>query len=1096
MDSPPLADAAARERARRDWGGALAVEAGAGTGKTTLLVDRVVHALAAGRIRAAELVAITFTRKAAGELRVRLRREVARALAAAEGETATHLRRARAELMLARVSTIHAFCRGILAAHPLEAGLDPGFVVEDEGLGGGLGTDVFDHWLVEILGDSRRGRTLTDLLSWGVEVDTLREVAWRVAAFPDARPAALPGKVGDDDDLWEYLVSSVRGFVARSARAVEGASNGFVEDLQALERRLEQVAVLPPEARTRWLLSLCEQGTARLAAVNRGGRKGELGAIKQEFKRWRDEEVPARLRRRFAPLVGRALGVLAEFQRWVADRRREAGCLSHDDLLLLTRDLLRDDREVRYRVRRQIRALLIDEFQDTDPLQAEILHLLMDADDPPDLFLVGDPKQSIYRFRRADVATYTEEVERLENRGAKVEITVNFRSTSGLLRVINEVGEEIFDPRQWSAGQAPWRALQAPAGKTGSGPALVLAPLEVEARASAEEVARAEARMVARELLRVHQEMGVEAREMAVLFPVSTRVDVLEQALADVGLPCRREKSQDFFHRVEVAELALVLGAVADPQSEELAVGALRTRLLALSDETLAAHRAAGGGFRPAAWLADCPPTDGVAAVNQALCDLAGWHRLAQELSPPDLLEHVLRQTRFLVLLELVPGGQRAAANVLKLLDRARAHWREGGYGVEDFVRWLWERTEKDEARESESPAAEDESRVSLLTIHGAKGLEWRVVALFATNHRQSGRRQPVLIDRHTRRVEASFSSFLVSGAYDALAQAEQEQARAERARLVYVALTRACERLILPSLPPDLSVAGGSFQQTLALSPTWSEWVESAAAGRDPAPPEVVTAPSAPPRPAPPPPVPASLDGVSASAMRQRWRQERARIVEQGSRLRMLAPSSLSCGSSEPQRGGGIRRGREIGKGLHRLLQWALDDDEGLGARSLEDLARRVGLDLNLDEAECGVIIAQARHALDTELLRRALERPRWCEWPVIFKGDPGRLGLEGAGGPGGSAGPGASAAAGEEVLVEGLIDLVFEEPEGLVVVDYKTDPWSDDAQRRALVARHAPQVGLYARLLEASGRRVAQSWLLFIGAAAAVAEEVTVSR
>ncbi|MDQ7086567.1 MAG: 3'-5' exonuclease [Acidobacteriota bacterium] len=357
-------------------------------------------------------------------------------------------------------------------------------------------------------------------------------------------------------------------------------------------------------------------------------------------------------------------------------------------------------------------------------------------------------------------------------------------------------------------------------------------------------------------------------------------------------------------------------------------------------------------------------------------------------------MERVLRETRFLVLLELVPGGRRAAANVLKLLDQARAHWREGGYGLEDFVRWLWERTEKDAARESESPAAEDESRVSLLTIHGAKGLEWRVVALFATHHRRGGRRETVLIDRHTRRVEAGFSSFLVSRDYDALARAEAELACAERARLLYVALTRACERLVLPCFSREVKVAPGSLQELLALSPTWRAWVDEAVAGRDPEPPAVVCATGSPVSVESADRQAGAIDRDTAQAARQRWRRQRAEALERGSPLVVVRPSAVGSPGPVAGGGGGDPRARDLGKGLHRLLQWLLEGEAPPADDRVDLLARRVGLDLNLDEGACRKIATLARRALATELLSRAWRHRRWCEWPVMFKGNPADLG------------------------------------------------------------------------------------------------------
>ncbi len=1104
------ADHAARHRATTEHDGALAVEAGAGTGKTTLLVARVLDGLERGLYRMQEVAAITFTRKAAAELRARLREGLARRLELAGKEEALRLREAQRMLPLAQISTIHSFCHALLNEFPLAAGLDPEFRVAEQGRSKDLLEGLWQQWLQEQLRDPQRARPFEGLLAWGVHLSDLRSLARDMEETLDLKLPVRDKEKRDDEAMWQ----SVRGRIASlhtrllSARLDPEGRDHLLDAFAALREQVEGLAALSATARLRWLI---ERGGGRgisLSPVTLGkGRRsrfaeGVLDEVRDELRRWRNEELPADLRAHFRPLIEELLAALVLFGRWAREARVERGLITHNDLLVLTRDLLRDQPELRRLVAARYRALLVDEYQDTDPAQAQIVRMLRAEKNGPAVFLVGDPKQSIYRFRAADLPTYQQDVGELAANARLEEIRVNFRSSPELLEQIGTIGREIFAPEHYSAGQATWQdLLPAPQRARGALPAMVLAPFAQEERLNTEDGARAAATLLARECQRAHDE-GVSWSEMAVLFPVASRAHLIEEAMDARGVPFRQEKSQRFYHQAEIAELAAVVSAVADPWDELKVVAALRSRLFGVSDEVLIRHRQAGGGLQavrpPGGWSsARC----GEAAVLEALDTLAGWAQTASFVPPPELIERILDETRFLLLLAFVPQGERAAANVRKLLDQAQAFWRDGGYSVADYAAWLLGQFEGKPTREAESPSAEEEDRVSLLTIHAAKGLEWRVVGLFALEHNPANRLPMGLHNRSTGCYEVHLGSYLETAGYGEARDVDQALEIAERARLLYVAMTRASERLILP-FPTTGKSRAGSLLAQLRRSTCWVRWEAQAGAGKDPSPPAVVLAKEE--RLSRSDVTPtrgfhssshelpgekslsfgdATPELVSgAERLRSEWIEQREELLEMADCSVVVTPSSLHgpLPLAHPE----IKRGQDIGSAVHKALEWWLLSG---GRDEIALLAVRASGRERLDGVEAERVAECSQRATQSDLLARALASGcARAEWPFAWRTKVAglalelrqalvaRLSREGR----------RPLARGARVLVEGVVDLVFRDEGGLVLVDYKTDAWRSEEELEALAVSYRTQLAAYAAALASSGSgAVAELWLLFVG-------------
>ncbi|MGH7320796.1 MAG: UvrD-helicase domain-containing protein, partial [Candidatus Rokuibacteriota bacterium] len=434
--SPP--DAATRHRAATDLETSFLVEAPAGSGKTTLLVQRILAWVRSGKARLPEIVAITFTEKAAADLRLRIREALERARSLAPTGEHPAFAQALTDLDLAPIRTIHAFCADLIRQRPVEAGVDPGFVVADPLEQALLLEETWERWLERAAADAPGA--LEDAVSLGVTIDTLRDLGRRLVAERDLL-AGLPEAVPEDTasvnrDVRDGLPALLDAVPPRARRGADA----LVRMLEEVCAWVRQTDVLPEADQVTALLT-----ELRIPSVTRLGNQTAWGREPVVRARARLQELAERVAaaraRRFHNLAATLASWLTGFVEAYRARLRRLGLLDFHDLLAVTRDLLEGRPDVRRDFQRRYRTILVDEFQDTDPLQLEIAFLL--AEDPADpsaatwevtrlgpgrLFLVGDPKQSIYRFRRADIELYERARELIAAQGVVLSLETNFRS--------------------------------------------------------------------------------------------------------------------------------------------------------------------------------------------------------------------------------------------------------------------------------------------------------------------------------------------------------------------------------------------------------------------------------------------------------------------------------------------------------------------------------------------------------------------------------------------------------------------------------------------------------------------------------------------
>jgi ATP-dependent exoDNAse (exonuclease V) beta subunit len=1058
-------DQAARDRVRDAHDVSLFVEAGAGTGKTSALVDRVAALVTAGGVELRHLAAITFTDAAAAELRDRVRAEL-ETVALDPGRDAGARRRSEAaldQLDEAALTTLHGFAHRLLSEHPFEVGLPPGFRVLAEIE---AGVEFEQRWAAlvdELFADPGLEATLTTWLAGGLSVGALRPVAVELCTYhdrlaPPAPPPPIPApRAAELLAALEELAALRRDRCRDDADHLAEHLDGLAPHREALAAARDELDVLEAVYAVPELT--CSRGRAPcwddVEAVREACRDAERLRVAV-----RDEPRQAAL----AVLAGR----LSDFARRFADDRRREGRLWFHDLLVLARDLLRDHPDARAAAAARYQRLLIDEFQDTDPLQIELAVLLAAADRDPTprwsaatirpgaLTLVGDPKQAIYRFRDADLRVYHEA--RTELGLEPVDLVENFRSAAPILDTVNRVFEALLDEVPGvQAAHVPLLAHRDPAGPTrvavlgGAEDAPIVAVREAEA----DDVA-ATVRQIVDEGWPVEDRDGVRpaaARDIALLIPSRTVLPALEAALERAGVPVRVESQSLVYSTAEVRDLLRVLAAVDDPTDEIAVVAALRSSGFGCSDADLVRHADAGGGWD---YRRDPPGDPAEDPVAAGLLALRGFWQRRWWRPVSGTVEAVVRERQ---LLELASRHRRPRDHwrrIRFLLDEARAWDDAGETSLRGFVDWAGRQAEQG-ARVNESVAAEpDDPALRILTVHGAKGLEFPIVILAGLNTAKPNQPPPVLwgADGPALRAGTVRRGLVQSGDYAARRALESAHDDAERLRLLYVAMTRARDHLVVSVHHK----AQTSTCHAARLAP------------------QLASVPVLRPRPAPAP-APPALDPVPASAIptvREAWIEQRAATLALAGAPASVAATTLAeqevdeafpddAVDTRPpwQRG---RAGTALGRAVHAVLQ-TIDLETGAG---LEATARAQALAEGVAGREREVR-ALVESVLASPTVRAIADGgwPRWREVPVAADVDG--------------------------VLLEGFIDLLARTPDGLLVVDYKTDAAPTDADLDAAVTRYSVQGAAYALALEATlGEPVTGCVFVFARARGAVERAV----
>jgi ATP-dependent helicase/nuclease subunit A len=837
-----LADQPARDRIRRDLDTTLIVEAAAGTGKTTELVNRVVAVIASGRATLDRTVAVTFTEKAAGELKLRLRAEIERARhdPAFDDQSRRNLLGALPQLEEARIGTIHSFCSDLLRERPVEAGVDPMFEVAPEDAAESLFDAAFNRWFEQALAAPGEGvrRILCrrDLNAREGPRPILRAAAYELLQWRDF-DAAWPHEDFARDAEIDRLVTELLklGELAELSSADDPLQRALDEIGRAVTEaiRLEPLRGRDYDALEAVLLALLRGPGGRWRWRGWGADYGPLARDEVVERRDRAHRSLEAFRDQsganLAPLLREELSPVVTYY---AELKRRAGLLDFLDLLLITRDLVRGNAAVRGELQQRFSRIFIDEFQDTDPLQAEVL-LLLAADDPKEtdwtrvrpvagrLFIVGDPKQSIYRFRRADVSLYQGVKQRLRERGAALEhLTVSFRAVPELQRMVNAAFAPLMaaesptqpayaqlDPcRADHESQPPIVALPVPEpyGQYGRIVKWQLDESLPNAVAAFVRWLVEESGWTVTERDRPADRVALRPRHICILF---RRLNAYGR---DVTRPYIRAlearhiahvlvRGGSFNEREEVEAIRNALGAIERPDDELLVFATLKGPLFALSDAALLEFRETRvlGSLHPFRKLPEGLPAH-LAEVGEALKLLRGLHRGRNRRPIADTISRLLSETRAHAGIAIWPTGEQALANVTRLMDQARRYEaRSGATSFRGFVDELEARAERVEA--SEAPVVEEGTEgVRIMTVHRAKGLEFPVVILADITCNETRGEPQRFIDPERRLCAVRLGGCAPRALLDR-GEEELRRDQEEAIRVLYVAATRARDLLVVP---------------------------------------------------------------------------------------------------------------------------------------------------------------------------------------------------------------------------------------------------------------------------------------------------------
>ncbi len=1048
----------------------VVVTAGAGTGKTRVLVERYLALLNSHKI--SEIAAVTFTDAAASEMRERVRREVM-----ASDDLSSH----RKDLDKAVIGTIHSLCLQLLRDNPVEARMDPAAVVlsEDEAelerlracaeslesaIQAGHGLLSLQH-----LGVYQVKKTLPEMLRQRDDVDQAYNAM--PVGTPEQRAESLKALM---EQAMKSAVEEHRPSLIEWTEFLRLAHAGAGQDAQ--KDRVGTVLEILGDLRTADCKDLLERVARVRSEINlRGGSAknwdGNLPEVKAVQRSLRDVADFFAVLPRWNDHDSLSLEVLEDLRLLFSDAcvlyqqyKDDLGALDFLDLEIRTRQLLREHPGIAEAHRRRFNHLMVDELQDTNPAQMEILNLLQ-APAGPKVFFVGDAKQSIYRFRGGDVRSFRRLQRQVESNGSLHLLTQTFRSHDPLVEGLNGLFDHVFQGAKEDF-EAPMETMQGTGRDAPSSPSMVMMSLSekgpdgknppetrkrrVEADAVAAEVAALLEQAVPVWNADINNTRPVRPADVAILLRRLTNVHLFEQALESHGVRYRTMSGPGFFRRQEVFDLINLVRWLAQPDDHIALVGLLRSPMFMLDDRTILHLRP----FSPNSdWLDSLrqPPSQ-VEGENREAC-LRAWNVLADlraeapYASAHDLVERALAQTGFEASWGALPGGEQSLANIRKLVTMLRDL---GGQSLDEAALYLRRRLEDTLVREGQAPL-DDLDAVRILTIHGAKGLEFPVVLVPECDVSPRNSYDTVRWRRHEG-ISATLSPDLESddkrrrpGFYSLLEQHDKVEEAAEYKRLFYVAATRAADKLYLSGAATKSGESWMSMARDALKANAWPG-VEV----RPPIPVDTSRISSRHRRPFLSPP-----DEADESV-------ETSGYVDRPSVIPMRSSTPATALETREKSPAFARYGPGLGLARGQLAHQAIEQWFNTGIRPcLEQMARQI--DDALSDQEVSRLTTEVNDMLDwldRSPLARTLRLPdtrTYFEMPFSWDWNG--------------------------VPVHGSIDLVYRSGPNWHVVDFKTDDVRGRSVEEA-ADRYLSQLALYREALKRSTGQPPEASLVFLRA------------
>ena len=1083
----PISDREARESAETTFDRNVVVVAGAGTGKTTLLVNRLIHLLMREPhpVAITQIVALTFTNKAATEMKLRLRERLtvlARAGAdatrvldggavsvgdlggrynIASDEIAARAAAALQDLEKAQIGTLHSFAAHLLRLHPLESAVDPAFQ-EDDGLRFDEHfTMAWDIWVDHELSRQGTQHRLWRILLESTTLEEVRGFTYSLCSdLVDVEAIRRQLETPHPDPMLVEWASQI----SRRAQALLDAHD------RPKRRKIEQMLA----ATISFMTLLAERGAGAVQELDPSMRTWLDKEVGNEAGGWEQSDfldavrlidVAQRLQSVDQQFFIHLLTVVAPLVQSIRASFADKGWLSFDGLLARARRLLWEQPAVRERIKQDYRAVLVDEFQDTDPVQYEIIlavseraggHAIKWQDimlEPGKLFIVGDPKQSIYAFRRADIEAFDRVLEKIAADGGVIHtLATNFRSDAAVLGPVNDVFDRLL-VRQPLVQPANVRLESHPQRRTGNLDAGVFiqitAPRQEDEPFDAAGASRAEGEVLARWLKEdILSRLNVSAGHIAFLFRKLTQADAYLDALRRYNIPYVIEGEKHFYRRQEVIDLINVLRVLDHPHDHIALVGVLRAPLGGFTDRDIYDLHQAGlldylNETGMAKWSHPRAP-----AVRRLYGHLAWLH---QEVAAVPLAEAIQLVFERLPVLDLAAAslhGEQAVANLLKMKETAAALSDRPHLTLSGFVELMMSRLDE-QPDEAESPLAEESSdAVQVLTIHKAKGLEFPVVVLPGLQQGNARERTTpaILYDWSSGTYGLSLGKLRTLGSV-LVHEKRAVREEAERKRVLYVGMTRAKELVLLSASVTARSVGENvlDWLQGIGIGEVGSATTQALKIGSSAIPHRVVPAPDRKwPR--------RSLATMAATpvidpaTIAELWNKRTARWEAARARSRHVTPTSLSqnaepvgprplTSAHDPQ------ASRLVGVVAHRILErW---DFANAPSRLLDQIPPSLQNLLSPEDELHAPVIADSLIEIFTRF-GRSDSYARLRSATIVGREVPFIM------------------AWGERQVMEGVIDLIYRLDGRTWIADYKTDQVTEsEAPHRAI--RYSQQAAIY---------------------------------
>ena len=810
MDNQQLIDKEARKKIKTALDTTLLVEAGAGSGKTHSLVDRMLALLASGRAKINTFAAVTFTRKAAAELRGRFQTELERAVLEVrdkdkEKEVYDRLAEALHYLEQSFIGTIHSFCAKLLRERPIEIALDPDFAELEEIENSIFRENCWHEYLVKARLEDE---------------EALKEPFVSLSLYPEVEFIGGSDVEPDYEKYRRALEDFLKG--ARECVPFERPAKGY-DGLQGMMHRcfLRQGNLgFSDHSVLMETFELMDKNVG--VTQNRWASKEEALDFQSVFDSFREEVVQEVLKKWREFRHSKILAFLKPALDFFQEKRLSQSKLNFQDQLMLSSRLLRENPEVRQYFSRRYSHILVDEFQDTDPIQAEVLLYLAGTDTeekdwhkltprPGSLFLVGDPKQSIFRFRRADIDTYNLVKEQIEKGGGEVlHLTTNFRSLETLAEWNNAVFQNVFPEKadRYQAAFAPLNTVREAEGRLHGVHKISIPQQE---RHKEKLIVGIDAEKIADFIICAMREgadegNGWEPSDFLILFRYKKNMTVYARALEKRGIPYEITGSGAFSESEEAREILNLAKALNAPDNPIYTVAVLRGIFFGVSDTELYEHKQKGGRFSFLKGKEE-NEEDAKDRVSQSLSKLRQWWGWIREYPATTALEMIFEDSGIVNFAASSEMGSSRAGNLFKLLTILRSQEMEGSASFAELVDYLEELVSVYEIEEmSLTPGRKN--AVRLMNLHKAKGLEASFVFL-ANPVGIRGHEPDKHIIRKGTTPEGYFLCSKKSGSYQWTAlshpvgweeKVEEEKlyADAEEQRLMYVASTRAKDCLVV----------------------------------------------------------------------------------------------------------------------------------------------------------------------------------------------------------------------------------------------------------------------------------------------------------